>query len=353
MAERWLADLADLVERAEADGIPVFVGEHDVIEALTGFHLHRGALAAMQRPVLPTLAEVLEGARRVLVLEDVVDHTNVGAVFRSAAALGVDAVLVTPRCADPLYRRSIRVSMGTVFQVPWTRIDPWPGGVAQLRELGLHRRPRWRCEDDSVGLDELAADPPERLALVLGTEGDGLSRRTHRRGRPHRAHPDGRRRRLAQRRGGRRRRGLGAAGAGLSRVRIVVSGTHASGKSTLVSDLALTRCAATSSCPTPSSWSMTTSRPGPPPSWRSSPSRPSGWSSCRAGSDVVAERGPVDFLAYLAALAELGAPLSGARPDGPAAVGHGRRRWPTSTCSSCSRSTRPTSSGCRTTRTRS
>jgi tRNA G18 (ribose-2'-O)-methylase SpoU len=177
MARRWLTDLADLVERAEADGIAVYVGEHDVIERLTGFHLHRGALAAMQRPVLPTVPEVLEGARRVLVLEDVVDHTNVGAVFRSAAALGVDAVLVTPRCADPLYRRSIRVSMGTVFQVPWTRVERWPGAVAQLHELGFVVA-ALALEEDSVGLDDLAADPPERLALVLGTEGDGLSRRT-------------------------------------------------------------------------------------------------------------------------------------------------------------------------------
>ncbi|HSF37339.1 MAG TPA: RNA methyltransferase [Nocardioides sp.] len=177
MAQRWLTDLGDLVARAEADGIPVFVGEPDVIEALTGFHLHRGALAAMQRPALPTVAEVLERARRVLVLEDIVDHTNVGAVFRSAAALGVDAVLVTPRCADPLYRRAIRVSMGTVFQVPWTRIDPWPGAVAHLRDLGFTTA-ALALRDDSVGLDELAADPPERLALVLGTEGDGLSRRT-------------------------------------------------------------------------------------------------------------------------------------------------------------------------------
>lgn len=177
MAERWLTDLADLVEAADADGVPVYVGEHDVIEALTGFHLHRGALASMQRPELPPVAAVLEGARRVLVLEDVVDHTNVGAVFRSAAALGVDAVLVTPRCADPLYRRSIRVSMGTVFQVPWTRIDPWPGGVEVLRSLGFTTA-ALALTDESVGLDELAADPPERLALVLGTEGDGLSRRT-------------------------------------------------------------------------------------------------------------------------------------------------------------------------------
>ena len=131
----------------------------------------------MQRPELPALAAVLAGARRVLVLEDVVDHTNVGAVFRSAAALGVDAVLVTPRCADPLYRRSIRVSMGTVFQVPWTRIDPWPGGVEELHELGFVVA-ALALANDSVGLDVLAADPPERLALVLGTEGDGLSRRT-------------------------------------------------------------------------------------------------------------------------------------------------------------------------------
>ena len=177
MAQRWLTDLADLVARAEADGTPVFVGEHDVIESLTGFHLHRGALAAMQRPVPTPLDEVLDGARRVLVLEDVVDHTNVGALFRSAAALGMDAVLVTPRCADPLYRRSIRVSMGTVFQVPWTRIEPWPGGVEQLRALGFTTA-AMALGEDSVGLDELAADPPERLALVLGTEGDGLSPRT-------------------------------------------------------------------------------------------------------------------------------------------------------------------------------
>ena len=177
MGERWLTDLGDVVTAAEANGIPVFVGDPDVIEALTGFHLHRGALAAMQRPELPTVAHVLDGARRVLVLEDIVDLTNVGAVFRSAAALGVDAVLVTPRCADPLYRRAIRVSMGTVFQVPWTRIDPWPGGVSLLRDLGFTSA-ALALRDDSVGLDELAADPPDRLALILGTEGDGLSHRT-------------------------------------------------------------------------------------------------------------------------------------------------------------------------------
>ena len=177
MGERWLSDLADVVERAEATGRPVLVGEPEVVEQLTGFHLHRGALAAMHRPVLPSVESVVEGARRVVVLEDIVDHTNVGAVFRSAAALGADAVLVTPRCADPLYRRAVRVSMGTVFQVPWTRIDPWPGGVCRLRDAGFTVA-ALALADDGVTLDELAADPPERLALVLGTEGDGLGRRT-------------------------------------------------------------------------------------------------------------------------------------------------------------------------------
>lgn len=177
MAGRWLSDLADLVTDAESAGIPVFVGEHDVIERLTGFHLHRGALAAMQRPELPTVADLLAGARRVMVLEDIVDHTNVGAVFRSCAALGVDAVLVTPRCADPLYRRAIRVSMGTVFQVPWTRISPWPQGIEQLRDAGFTVATLALAED-AVSLDVLAANPPERLALVLGTEGDGLSHHT-------------------------------------------------------------------------------------------------------------------------------------------------------------------------------
>ena len=177
MAQRWLDDLADVVAAAEQGGVPVYVGEHDLIEQLTGFHLHRGALASMERPALRPVGDVLAGARRVLVLEDVVDHTNVGAVFRSAAALGMDAVLVTPRCADPLYRRSIRVSMGTVFQVPWTRVAPWPEGVAALRDAGFTVA-ALALTEHAVPLDALAAAPPERLALVLGTEGDGLSSRT-------------------------------------------------------------------------------------------------------------------------------------------------------------------------------
>ena len=177
MARRWLADLADVVAEANAQGIPVFVGEHAVIEELTGFHLHRGALAAMQRPSLPGVEELVRHARRVVVLEDIVDHTNVGAILRSCAALGVDAVLVTPRSADPLYRRAIRVSMGTVFQVPWTRIDPWPGGVRRLQELGFTVA-GLGLTPEAASLDEVAGMPPTRLALVLGTEGDGLSRRT-------------------------------------------------------------------------------------------------------------------------------------------------------------------------------
>lgn len=181
LAPRWLPDLeAMLADVPGDDAVPVYVAEEAVLEAITGFHVHRGALAAMHRPDLPSVADVLAsarggaGARRVAVLEDLVDHTNVGAAFRSAAALGVDAVLVTPRCADPLYRRSVRVSMGTVFQVPWTRIDPWPDGVATLRAAGFVTA-SLALSDDAVSLDELVADPPERLALVLGTEGDGLS----------------------------------------------------------------------------------------------------------------------------------------------------------------------------------
>jgi len=178
LAPRWLADVETMLAAAPAAGeVPVYVAEEPVLEAITGFHVHRGALAAMHRSPLPPVAEVLSGARRVAVLEDVVDHTNVGAAFRSAAALGVDAVLVTPRCADPLYRRSVRVSMGTVFQVPWTRIDPWPAGVGVLRDAGFVVA-ALALSDDATTLDQLVADPPGRLALVLGAEGDGLKRAT-------------------------------------------------------------------------------------------------------------------------------------------------------------------------------
>ena len=171
--EKWLPDLEPMLGDAD---VPCFVAPADVLEALTGFHLHRGALAAMHRPPVLPVAELLRDARRVLVLEDIVDHTNVGAIFRSAAALGADAVLVTPSCADPLYRRSVRVSMGTVLQVPWTRIPHWPSGLDELREAGFTVA-ALALSDDAVPLDEFAAGAPERVALLLGTEGDGLSSR--------------------------------------------------------------------------------------------------------------------------------------------------------------------------------
>ena len=191
MGQRWLTDLSDLVAQAESDGVPVFVAEAAVIEAMTGFHLHRGALASMHRPPLVPPEALLQNAvlqntllhgasqqkhSRVVILEDIVDHTNVGAVFRSAAALGVDAVLITPKCADPLYRRAVRVSMGTVFQVPWTRIDPWPGGLKVLQDNGFTVA-AFALTDQAISLEDLAADPPERLAVIFGTEGDGLSHR--------------------------------------------------------------------------------------------------------------------------------------------------------------------------------
>ncbi|MPV35777.1 TrmH family RNA methyltransferase [Georgenia subflava] len=194
MAEKWLDSMRPVVAAAcggADDGgaeVPVFVAEEPVLRAITGFHLHRGALAAMHRPPLAGVRELLAsarggaGARRVAILEDIVDHTNVGAMFRSAAGLGVDAVLVTPRCADPLYRRSVRVSMGTVFQVPWTRLTTWPGSVEKLHDAG-YTVAALALSDDSVSLDEFAASDAvqaehSRVALVLGTEGDGLARST-------------------------------------------------------------------------------------------------------------------------------------------------------------------------------
>jgi len=177
MGQRWLTDLADLVERAESQDVPVYVASATVIESMTGFHLHRGALASMHRPSLLPPAVLLQNASRVVILEDIVDHTNVGAVFRSAAALGADAVLITPRCADPLYRRAVRVSMGAVFKVPWTRIDPWPGGLQVLRDNGFTVA-AFALTDDATSLDDLASDRPERLAVIFGTEGEGLRRRT-------------------------------------------------------------------------------------------------------------------------------------------------------------------------------
>lgn len=175
LAEKWLDGLADVLD-AHPD-VPAFVGAPGVLEEITGFHLHRGALAAMNRPAPVSLAHVIAEARRVVVLEDIVDHTNLGAIFRSAAALGVDAVLVSPRCADPLYRRSIRVSMGGVFQVPWARLDDWGHGLDALRRAGFTLA-AMELTDSARPIDEVAAEGIERMALVLGTEGAGVSEPT-------------------------------------------------------------------------------------------------------------------------------------------------------------------------------
>ena len=178
--DAWLERSRDLVERIrdEHAHAPVYLCTHDVFSAVTGFQITRCSLAAFYRKPLPALEDVLAGARRVAVIEDVTNYTNIGAIFRSAAALGIDAVLVTPSCHDPLYHRAARVSMGTVFQVPWTRIGSkraWgKEGIALLHEHGFEVA-SLALADESVPLDdpELAACP--RLALVLGTEGDGLA----------------------------------------------------------------------------------------------------------------------------------------------------------------------------------
>ena len=172
--QKWLPDVAVLL--GDDSATPVYVVAPKVAESLTGYAVHRGALAAMHRPPPASVADVVAGARTVVVLEDIVDHTNVGAAFRSAAALGADAVLISPRCADPLYRRSVRVSMGTVFQVPWTRLPEWPEARSILSGLGFHLA-ALALSEDAVSVDEFAIDRPERVALLMGSEGDGLSRR--------------------------------------------------------------------------------------------------------------------------------------------------------------------------------
>lgn len=175
MAQRWLEPMSDVIDRAaRSGGFPVYVADDDVLRSIVGFRLHRGAIAAMHRPSLPPVRDVVADARRVVVLEAVVDHTNVGAIFRSVAGLGADAVLVSPQCADPLYRRSVRVSMGTVFQVPWTRIDPWPAALADLRRAGFVIA-ALALDAEAEPLDVFAQDPPDRIALLLGAEGDGLT----------------------------------------------------------------------------------------------------------------------------------------------------------------------------------
>ena len=172
MAPRWLEGLDDIIGRSDG---PCYVLSEALIEQVTGFHVHRGALASLHRRPLPPVEEVLAGARSVLVLEDLVDHTNVGAIFRSGAALGFDAVLLAPRCADPLYRRSIKVGMGAVFSTPWTRLPDWYDALPDLSRRG-YTTVALTLSADSVPIEE-AVDGVDRLALVLGSEGHGLSPR--------------------------------------------------------------------------------------------------------------------------------------------------------------------------------
>ena len=170
-----LPEKAEEVSRALVDDdCPIYVGSPEILEKMAGFHLHRGALASFERPALPAVADVLHEARTVVICEDIVDHTNVGAIFRAVAGMGADAVLITPRCADPLYRRSIRVSMGAVFSVPWTRTLDWTTTRDTLHEFGFHIA-ALALTEESVTLAEFARRRPERVALVLGTEGDGIS----------------------------------------------------------------------------------------------------------------------------------------------------------------------------------
>ena len=162
--------------------VPVYTADSEILERLTGFQLTRGILCAMRRPALPGVEEVCRDARRIVVMEGIVDPTNIGAIFRSAAALNIDAVLVTPSCCDPLYRRAVRVSMGTVFQIPWTRIGQdstqWPHpGLEQLKELGF-KTAAMALTDQSVSVEDPKLMAEEKLAILMGTEGDGLSRET-------------------------------------------------------------------------------------------------------------------------------------------------------------------------------
>jgi tRNA G18 (ribose-2'-O)-methylase SpoU len=174
LAERWLPGLADVLERWPE--VSVYVVSEAIAEEVTGFHVHRGALASLHRVERRTAADLL-GLDRLVVLEDVVDHTNVGAIIRCAAGLGWDGVLLAPRTADPLYRRSIKVSMGAVFSLPWARLEDWASAPELLRTAGLETV-ALTLSDGAIDLEEFAADvaaKPRRLAILLGTEGAGLS----------------------------------------------------------------------------------------------------------------------------------------------------------------------------------
>jgi tRNA G18 (ribose-2'-O)-methylase SpoU len=175
MAPRWLAGLSDVLD-ASGDA-PCYVVSEAVAESVTGFHVHRGALASLYRRPLPGVDEVLAGARSVVVLEDIVDHANLGAVLRTAAALGIDAVLLSPRCADPLYRRAVKVGMGAVFSLPYARLDDWHGGLQSLRDRGFTVVALTPAPDAAPLQQVLDPSRVDRVAVVLGSEGHGLTQR--------------------------------------------------------------------------------------------------------------------------------------------------------------------------------
>ncbi|MET7344853.1 TrmH family RNA methyltransferase [Streptomyces sp. NPDC087866] len=173
LSAKWIDLMRDVIDEVPA---PVYTVAPDLAERVTGYHVHRGALASMQRKPLPAAGELLRTARRVAVMEAVNDHTNIGAIFRSAAALGMDAVLLSPDCADPLYRRSVKVSMGAVFSVPYARLDTWPGGLETVRGAGFTLLALTPAEK-AVSIEEAAPHRMDRVGLMLGAEGDGLSAR--------------------------------------------------------------------------------------------------------------------------------------------------------------------------------
>ncbi|WP_257478451.1 TrmH family RNA methyltransferase [Acidipropionibacterium jensenii] len=173
LAPRWIEGLKDLLDAVD---VPVYVVSEAIAEQVTGFHVHRGALASMERQTRWTQADLM-AADRLVVCEDIVDHTNVGAIIRCAAGLGWDGVLLAPRAADPLYRRAIKTSMGTVFALPWARLSDWAKGLESLKEHGFTVA-AMALSEDSVSIDEFAAelaDRPRKVALLMGTEGAGLS----------------------------------------------------------------------------------------------------------------------------------------------------------------------------------
>ncbi len=174
LAQRWIPGLADVLDRHP--DAPVYVVSEALAEQVTGFHVHRGALASLHRAEPTAMADLL-GLRRLVVAEDIVDHTNVGAIIRNAAGLGWEGVLLAPRAADPLYRRAVKVSMGTVFSLPWARVDDWATALPTLQQAGF-TVVALALTDAAVALDAyVAAGVPDKLAVVVGTEGDGLSRR--------------------------------------------------------------------------------------------------------------------------------------------------------------------------------